>query len=319
MPTAYAGSVPGAGISGPAAAEPNARPIAQVSSDGRLCFRRALPAVRWPSPVLRRTSFEAVRWPSTNARQTSFRSDHPWPDQDAARAVSPAEAFLASGVLPGWGQRRLGQRRWLAFVALELASWGYLWDRRRTGSEVRGRYRDLAWFVARRGTPGERMDAGFEYYESLTKFNSSGAFDSDLFRGGIQPETDPETFNGSIWGLAAEIFLVMDDDRIPGPGSSEYQQAIEYYRERTVTPDFRWDWGEDVENRMEYTSLIQQSDEALRRSTTLVGVILANHLLAAFDAFITARLRSAAADASLDLYAFSDGVGQWWLAGQVSP
>ena len=204
-------------------------------------------------------------------------------------------------------------------MALELASWGYLWDRRRNGSELRSRYRDLAWFVARRGTPGERVDGGFEYYESLTQFNSSGAFDFDLFRGGIQPETDPETFNGSIWALAAEIFLVMEDDKVPGPGSTQYQQAIEYYRERTVKPDFRWDWGEDVENRTEYTNLIRQSDEALRRSTTMVGVILANHFLAAFDAFITARLRAAAADTSLDLYAFSDGFGQWWLAGRISP
>ena len=234
-------------------------------------------------------------------------------------AISPTRALLYSGILPGWGQRRLEKSRWLGFVAVELIGWGLLWERQRTGHDFRFRYRDLAWFVARRGTPGERMDGDFEYYEALGKYRASGAFDADPYMGGVQPETDTTTFNGALWSLANEIFLVPGGAGIPGPGSSEYEQAMEYYANRSIGPDFYWNWNGDDVNRAEYDRLIRRSDAALRQVTTVVGVILANHLAAAFDAFITARLRGADSTAELRLFAAPEIRGRWWLGGQLLP
>ncbi len=234
-------------------------------------------------------------------------------------SISPTRALLYSGVLPGWGQRRLEKRRWLGFVAVELIGWGLLWERQRTGHDFRMRYHDLAWFVARRGTPGERVDGDFEYYEALGKYRASGAFDADPYMGGVQPETDTTTYNGALWSLANEIFLVPGERGVPGPGSSEYEQAMEYYASRSIGPDFYWNWNGDDVNRAEYDRLIQRSDAALRQVTTVVGVILANHLVAAFDAFITARLRRANSTAELRLFAAPATRGRWWLGGHLFP
>ncbi len=239
--------------------------------------------------------------------------------QFAPPPISPTRAFLYSGVLPGWGQQRLSKRRWLGFLAVELAGWAFLWERRRTGHDFRTRYRDLAWFVARRGTLGDRMDGDFEYYEALGKYRASGAFDKDPYLGGIQPETDTTTYNGALWSLARDIYLVSGSGGTPGPGSSEYDHAKEYYASRSIASEFQWDWNGDEESRAEYVGLIGRSDAALRQVTTLVGVILANHLAAAFDAFVTARLRVVDATAELRLVAVPEARGRWWLGGRLLP
>ena len=239
--------------------------------------------------------------------------------QVAPQTISPTRALLYSGVLPGWGQRRLDQARWWGFLAVEVIGWGLLFERQRTGHDFRTRYRDLAWFVARRGTLGERMDGDFEYYEALGKYRASGAFDADLYMGGVQPETDTTTFNGAIWSLANEIFLVPGEQGPLGPGSPEYEHAMEYYASRSIGSEFQWDWNGDEVSRAEYDRLIRRSDAALRQVTTVVGVILANHLAAAFDAFITARLRAVGSTAEFRLVAVPETHGRWWVGGQLLP
>ena len=239
--------------------------------------------------------------------------------QVVPESISPTRALLYSGVLPGWGQRRLDKARWWGFLAVEVIGWGVLLERQRTGHDFRTRYRDLAWFVARRGTLGERMDGDFEYYEALGKYRASGALDADPYMGGVQPETDTTTFNGSIWSLANEIFLVPGEQGPLGPGSPEYEHAMEYYASRSIGPEFQWDWNGDEISRAEYDRLIRRSDAALRQVTTVVGVILANHLAAAFDAFITARLRMVDSTAELRLVAVPEAHGRWWVGGQLLP
>ncbi len=239
--------------------------------------------------------------------------------QPAPEMISPTRALLYSGVLPGLGQQRLDKIRWLGFMAVELAGWAFLWERRRTGHDFRTRYRDLAWFVARRGTLGERMDGDFEYYEALGKYRASGAFDADPYVGGVQPETDTTTFNGALWSLAREIYLVPGEEGTPGPGSSEYEQAMVYYADRSIGSEFQWDWNSDETSRAEYDRLIRRSDAALRQVTTIVGVILANHLAAAFDAFITARLRAVDSAAEVRLVAFPEARGRWRVGAQLRP
>lgn len=239
--------------------------------------------------------------------------------QAVAETISPTRALLYSGALPGWGQRRLDKARGWGFLAVEVVGWGLLFERQRTGRDFRTRYRDLAWFVARRGTLGERMDGDFEYYEALGEYRASGAFDADPYVGGVQPETDTTTFNGVIWSLANEIFLVPGEQGALGPGSQEYEHAMEYYASRSIGPEFQWDWDGDEVSRAEYDRLIRRSDAALRQVTTVVGVILANHLAAAFDAFITARLRAAGSAARLRLVAVPEGRGRWWVGGRLFP
>lgn len=202
----------------------------------------------------------------------------------------PGRAFLLSALLPGLGQKVMGQDRWMAYLAGEVWAWIQFVDHRREGHSLQKRYRDLAWLVARRVSSGPRVDGNFEYYESLTQFSSSGAYDADPDVPGVQPEENPETFNGSVWMLAREIFFLDDPEEPPGEDSNQFRDALGYYRSRAYTPDMAWSWGSNTLQQGEFISLIRSSDESLRRSTTMIGVILANHLLSAVDALVSGRL-----------------------------
>lgn len=213
-------------------------------------------------------------------------------DEQAAtdRVPSPGKGFLLSAALPGAGQWYLGQNRWPAYLAVEAWAWLQFIDWRRKGHRLQGQYRDLAWFVARRVSTGRRTEAGWDYYEALTKFQSSGAYDADPLTAGVQPEQDPRTFNGSIWVLAQEIYIPQDPEIPVDEGSEPYQQAFDYYMSRAYAPAFAWDWGSNTLHKEKYGILIREADEALRSSTGMIGVILANHLLSAVDALVSGRL-----------------------------
>jgi hypothetical protein len=209
------------------------------------------------------------------------------------RAPDPGKAFLLSSILPGSGQWYLGQGRWPAYLAMEAWAWIQFLDLRREGHNLQSQYKDLAWLVARRVSTGRRTDGGWEYYESLTKYQASGAFDSDPVLDGIQPEPDPITFNGSIWTLAQEIYLPEDPVNPIDENSDPFQKASQYYQSRAYAPELAWDWGTNTLHQEEYSTLIREADEALRSSTGMVGVILANHLLSAVDALVSGRLNIA--------------------------
>jgi hypothetical protein len=206
------------------------------------------------------------------------------------RQPEPGKASLLSAALPGGGQWLLGQERWTPYAAVEIWAWSQFLQRRHEGRNLQRRYRDVAWLVARRVSAGTRTEAGWDYYEALSKFQSSGAWDMDPQRPGIQPEVNPETYNGSMWALAMALFLPGDSEGPKDEGSPSYQNALRYYMSRAYRPELAWNWGGNQLHREEYVSLIRDSDENLRRSTTMIGVILANHLLSAVDALVTGRL-----------------------------
>ena len=210
---------------------------------------------------------------------------------DASRSLGPGKAFFYSALLPGASQKKMGQRRWLAYVAVEGISWIVFGRARSSAAASRDQYRDSAWDVAR-SFGGVREDGDFPYYEALARFESSGAFDADAMLAGIQPQMDPSTFNGVTWQLATQVFFPEGSD--PGPGDPEYEAALEYYRSRAYDERFEWDWGGSGGEWVAYRGLIESSDADFRRASQFLGVVIANHLLSGVDAFITARLRSVA-------------------------
>lgn len=203
--------------------------------------------------------------------------------------ATPAGAFTASLVLPGAGQAALGLRRWMLYAALEATFWTVHLEAAADVRRLNRSYRDLAWEAARLPTgPATREDAGWSYYETLGHYTTSGSYDSDPQAAGVQPETDAATYNGMVWDLAQRIFL-------PGgtgpPGSPEYDRALAYYQERAAGPDFLWDWSGSPNALDRYRGLIQDADQEARVRSTALGLVLANHLVAAVDALVVARLR----------------------------
>lgn len=213
---------------------------------------------------------------------------------------SPVGAFLASAVLPGAGQYRLGAGRWIAYAGVEGWAWINWSDARSEAADLEGEYRDLAWAVARRIGTGDRREREFEYYEAMSNFAESGSFDSNPAVGGVQPEEDASTFNGSVWSLARAIFYPGGGDSIP-PSAGEEAAALAYYESHAIAQGFAWSWGSNLLEQEHFRNLIRQSDEAARESTTILGVILVNHVVSAIDAMISARLRGRGFESPLRL------------------
>lgn len=216
-------------------------------------------------------------------------------DSAAARATATLResrhswiAPLASLVVPGSGQLLLGQDRGIVYLAVEAFALGtYLHQTGIAGAEG-DRFRDLAFDVARRGfQPGVR-DTTFEYFETMTRFVESGMFDLDPGPA-LVPESDPRTYNGSVWLLARQTYWE-DPDVPPDPASPEYFRAIRFYQERAVGPNFQWSWRNAALEQQAFTLAIRQSDEAYRRAANYLGLLLANHVLSTADALVSSRL-----------------------------
>ena len=225
--------------------------------------------------------------------------------------TDPGVATAASLLLPGAGQLMLGQRRWPIYAALEAVGWLVHLDRRRSGRRLRVEYRDAAWLEARSASPEPRRDGDWEYYERLEHWTSSGRFDADAARAGVQPETDVETFNGSVWSLASDLYRPADE----GEGTQAYARALEYYEGRAYPTALLWNWSGEEAGLERYRDLIDQSDEDLRTATVVLGAVVANHLFSAADAFVSARLARpspVSAGASLRHEGGAAAV-EWWV------
>jgi hypothetical protein len=213
----------------------------------------------------------------------------------AQQQEPPASVFvrpLASLLLPGTGQLLAHQDRGAVYLAAEvyLVSRFLQLDHEAT-SEAR-RFQNLAFDVARRSFQPVRRDTIFEYYEQMERFAESGSYDADPGPAFV-PETDLQTYNGSVWLLARRTFWE-DPNVPPDPTSPQYWKALQFYQTRAVGPNFQWSWRDHSLEHEVFRDYIKRSDTAFRRAQTQIGLLLANHVLSAVDALISARLSAAA-------------------------
>lgn len=211
--------------------------------------------------------------------------------------TTPARAPLwirpaASLVLPGSGQLLARQDRGALYLATELYVLSQFLRLNQVARQDAGRFRELAFDVARRSySPGVR-DTTFEYFEQMEKFSASGAF--SLGPGpAFVPEDDPTTYNGAVWLLARRTFW--DNPNVPPPlDSPQYLRALQFYLTRAVGPNFLWSWKDASLEQQEFRLAIRRSDDAFRQAQNELGLLLANHLVSAIDALISSRLSAAA-------------------------
>ncbi len=198
----------------------------------------------------------------------------------------------ASLVVPGSGQFLAAQGRGAVYVAVELYSLARLVQLHHEGRREGGRYRDLAFAVARRAFGPIHRDTAFEYFETMERFSESGLYDRDAGPA-LAPESDPATYNGAVWLLARRTFWP-DPAAPPPPDSPEYMRAVRFYQDHAVGPNFLWSWrGASLEQGV-FRETIRNSDDAFRSAQSLLGVLLANHVASAVDALISSRLSAAA-------------------------
>ena len=203
---------------------------------------------------------------------------------------------LASLLVPGTGQLLAHQDRGAVYLAAEV----YLVSRflqldHEAMAEAR-RFQDLAFDVARRSYVPMRRDTIFEYYEQMERFAESGSYDTDPGPAFV-PEADSLTYNGAVWLLARRTFWE-DPNVSPDPTSPPYWRALQFYQARAVGPNYLWSWRNHSLEHEVFRDYIKRSDTAFRRAQNQIGLLLANHVLSAVDALISARMSAAAGRAA---------------------
>lgn len=206
----------------------------------------------------------------------------------AADRFPPAAAPLASAVLPGLGQAMLGQHRMVVYLAAEGYFWSQYVVQSREYRRQRNAYRTLARNVARYSFSRTGPEGSWQYYEAMGgDFIESGAF--SLAEGGATvPETDPETFNGDLWIRAQRLQGI--GGQTPPPSDPAYQRALAFYEARAVPANLRWSWRNALLERDLFKRAIGDANDSFRRATMARGILIANHLLSAIDAFAAVRL-----------------------------
>jgi hypothetical protein len=205
--------------------------------------------------------------------------------------IPPWTAPLASALVPGAGQAVLGQQRFIAYLAVETFVWLQYFKDQRDWRQQRAAYRDLAAQVARSPFMTNPPVGDWAYYESMEHYLESGVYSLSGSTTDVQPETNESTYNGAMWYLARRNFW--SDPAVPPPANSPaYQQALQFYESRAVLPQYRWSWRNAQLEQDLYRRTINKANDAVRRATSDLGVILANHVLSMVDAFATWRLQA---------------------------
>jgi hypothetical protein len=213
---------------------------------------------------------------------------------DSSRSTSserPRSVLLttvASAVIPGAGQALLGSRRAIAYGVAEVAGLVVYSVEQRDGTRQRKLYRELSRSVARAQFVPSGPAGNWDYYERMEKYAASGAFDA-VPGGNVDPEPDQTTYNGSIWLLARQTYW-RDPGSPPSPASAEYQSALSFYSKRAIQPEMRWSWLASPEGFQQYKHAISGSNSAFKRAEQTAGLVIANHILSAVDAFVSVRL-----------------------------
>ena len=246
-----------------------------------------LVAFRGNTPVVRAADLRAGARLGEVPAAPGFTLASPTPQP--ARGEAPWWAPLMSAAIPGAGQVKLRQDRAVAYFAVEVYGWLRYASDVREARNQRTDYRQLAARVARANLSDTRPVGDFEYYERMEHYVESGVYDASAEEG-IQPETNPESYNGFIWRRARTTFWE-DPAVAPPPGSAAYAAALEYYGGRAITPEFRWSWRNAQLEQDVFRQAISRSNEAFRRSIQDLGVIIANHVLSTVDAYVSVRVR----------------------------
>ncbi|MDG5767342.1 DUF5683 domain-containing protein [Balneolales bacterium ANBcel1] len=246
-------------------------------------------------------------------RHVSLRdSDNGWNSGFMASiSNSPGYAFLASAALPGLGQA--ANRQWwktAVFVTVEATAIGlYLHrrDRGRDGERYYESYGDEHWSVVKYAqyvVENHRHEHGTDFEDLL---NEGVEYDPDLPWGGIEPAFDTDI----DWAVidrealnAAERRSLYANGRPfshtvePYGGQQYYELMSKYYQ---FGPGWRqWETGVHnideqrmPEDFLYHAQIGYDFNDDLNVARNMLTILLANHFIAAFDAYFTQQLRRA--------------------------
>jgi hypothetical protein len=220
------------------------------------------------------------------------RSEVPQARTSIADRIPLDATPLLSALVPGLGQVKLKQDRFIAYMATEAYFLLQYVKSNRENDDNAMTYRSIARDIARRGFVANPPDTLWKYYEQVGEYVESGVF-SMTSTGPTIPDTDPTTFNGFQWLQARRnVGGPLNDPSATGwPG---YQEALDFYESRAVRQPYRWSWLNAQLERDLYQRAIRRSDTAKKHARNNLIALGANHVLSTIDAFASVRLIQAA-------------------------
>lgn len=226
---------------------------------------------------------------------------------------------LFSALLPGTGQLVRDQKRGIAYLAAEaaaLTAWAFF---RNEGNNNEDEYIEFARENARETAANfdpywnpiedrihPELEGDWDYYEHMSQYRRSGRYDRDLNTDyyttrnirDLDPETEwDDSFNYRQWGISRINYFHPDPEN-PDPNalvgtSADTIAAKEYYARIAVTEAYAWDWGPPeyggTANRNQFARIIDDANSAFRNANFSLGVLLANHVVSAIDAYISVK------------------------------
>lgn len=218
------------------------------------------------------------------------------------RDLHPGMRIALGALVPGLPQYMEGKwRGWAYFAAEGAAIAGMVFfnaqahDRVDHYNEISRRARRNFVLGGLRNNPEEvtdEMSGGFgEYYEDLTKWTSSGDYDNDPSREGIQPETDTRTYNGHQWQIAKINNYSGTNGGIPVAQSAEEEaRALAAYSEAVYPLQYNWDWTGLESSEILYHNVFNSAEDSYRGRNKFTAVLLANHIISAIDMLIMEKI-----------------------------
>jgi len=179
---------------------------------------------------------------------------------------SAKTAFLKSALLPGWGQLESGSKSGLLFITSEILLWS---TKLYYDSEADLKERASQKYAVKYAGINPEGSYDDNYYYLLTRYNSSG------FESG---------------GYNSYVYL-----------SAQTEENPEEYLEDNMVPDNQsWYW-ESRDHKHDYSILRKRIIQYGDYSQTMVGVIIANHLVSAIHAALVSRKSNKNFDVSVDM------------------
>jgi len=295
------------------------------AASGRPPYREQESALRLQKPGQPpAASFLLAEKPAVNL---AAKDVFPLGKSSGSSRMNPALRVALGFMIPGLLQYLDGHWRSYGYFAVEGVSVAGLIVLNSQGNSRQQRYIQLSRlarsnyvYPGLRNNPTEVTDPSLpgygEYYEDLTKWPSSGDYDDDPSQEGVQPESNPGTYNGHQWEIAGINNFTGTNGGLPVPANPQEEiNAIEAYKQKVYPIEYNWDWtGLDLENER-YHEFFESKEAALRRRSTFATILLANHLVSGLDILIqerinrSRRMRAARLRLHLETAPLPDGLG----------
>lgn len=272
------------------------------------------PGFLWPSDTIDRIFDDLVRASAAGeAPEGAMGTEYLAPGDEGYK--SPGRAFFTSLVLPGVGELYAGSKRGLAFLGVELLSWGGYFYYDGKGEDERSnyqafadahysrdRYRDVVNEINGKyenyPDPADWPGASCEYEHCADSLQANSRSKCEMHRGHfLLPEVNNQHYYEDLGKYDKYIFGWDDWYEAYTFGTPPRRDGIVWNRWApgdtfplpVLEPPYDTTVGLRSDKREQYREMRRKSNDYLDRATYFTWFVVINHVASALDAAFAAR------------------------------